>query len=665
MNEEMDPELPNEAIYRMEREDDVDPAEIDDEIHRMEQEEPPHPHPSLKYQEIKPPFFLDEDRYKKLYKCYLLPEHGPHDIQPNTLYFTRDSERRIHYKFLLLKNKLRSSYKSALNALENADWGAATRGSATGQPNPKKITYGWYPQTPGHIAGHGFDSVRSEPTLSQPGLAHGLRPMVRAMDRLLAEYLPTYYPTALRLAMDALRREDENEEKYLDRVRNNPKSPFPEKDVAVLKGMDMMGWVPDMAAYMLWGTVFSTLELNKHIVFRAHEDEYNAESTLVCIAALGTWVGGRIILPRYGFGADLEPYDLLIVDNRDEFHGNLGPLVGPQESPRFSVVAFLHSNVLEYANREGLWKTKAETPIPFTYTPNFLTKEEANELAAYFDTLPSMPAETALPGTFSVRKTKWGKEIKRQSLGYIARNAFNDRRNWGTEYADIDTAPEIIQRFRRKLAAHAGQEINYISILKYPNSEAVINWHNHAEDRWHNSPVWDVTVGPTERRFWAREVANPKTTVTSVLAEVGSLVTLPSSMNTTHEHAILKDKTMGVRYSINCKSLPLYGVWDCHAGKNYPKDAVYVGRRVMDRKGNVIREGTIFGNGMTDKDAFKTEAEFREYAEKQLENPAFRAEVEKLRGKHLLCWCVQTGPDRDEFCHARVWLEIANRKALD
>lgn len=317
----------------------------------------------------------------------------------------------------------------------------------------------------------------------------------------------------------------------------------------------------------------------------------------------------------------------------------------------------MHSSILDYANREGLWKPKTssdspaatQTSAPFTYTPNFLTNDEANELAAYFDTID-----------FHKRKTKWGKEIKRQSLGYIARNAFNDRKNWGTEYADIDTAPEIIQRFRRKLAAHTGEEINYVSILKYPNSDAIINWHNHREDQWHNSPVWDVTVGPTERHFWAREVANPKTTVTSVLAEVGSLVTLPASMNTTHEHAILKDKTTGVRYSINCKSLPLYAVWDCHAGRNYPKDAVYVGRRVMDRKGNVIREGTMFGNGMTDKEAFTTEAEFREYAEKQLENPVFRAELEKLRGEHLLCWCVQTGPKRAEFCHARVWLELIN-----
>jgi len=42
--------------------------------------------------------------------------------------------------------------------------------------------------------------------------------------------------------------------------------------------------------------------------------------------------------------------------------------------------------------------------------------------------------------------------------------------------------------------------------------------------------------------------------------------------------------------------------------------------------------------------------------------PAFRAQaIKELRGKHLLCWCPQDGPDREEFCHARVWKEVVNR----
>lgn len=104
-------------------------------------------------------------------------------------------------------------------------------------------------------------------------------------------------------------------------------------------------------------------------------------------------------------------------------------------------------------------------------------------------------------------------------------------------------------------------------------------------------------------------------------------------------------------------------VWDCHAGKQFPAEAVYVGCKVS-MYGRILREGSIFGNGanplVSHRGSFKTEREFRDYATKRLADREFRAEVEKLRGKHLLCWCVQDGPKRAEFCHARVWLELAN-----
>jgi hypothetical protein len=105
-------------------------------------------------------------------------------------------------------------------------------------------------------------------------------------------------------------------------------------------------------------------------------------------------------------------------------------------------------------------------------------------------------------------------------------------------------------------------------------------------------------------------------------------------------------------------------VWDCHAGKNYPPDAVYVGCRVLNRQGGVIREGSVFGNGvnplLSHKGALHSEREFHAYAIEKLKDPLFRAEAEKLRGRDLLCWCVQEGERRAEFCHARVWLEMLN-----
>jgi hypothetical protein len=360
-----------DEIYRMERDENDDPEPIDDEIYRMEQEEPPRPHPGLTDQPINP--ILSEEKYEHLRGCFLLPEHGTRDIQPNTVYF--EPERK-QIKFLVLKGVLRDPgllsrhpyiydedpYKRALDALGNkfTKWGDATRDSAGGQPNPRKITWGFYKQKPGHQKGNNYYSIRSKPTLEQPHLAFGLKPLVRAMDACLMEYLPTYYPRALQHTLHAEQRDDALEDDW-SRV---PLSPLPEMTgdyVARVRGID--GPWPGQI-YTLWGTVFSTLELNKHIVFKAHEDENNIKGDLICIAALGDWVGGRLIFPRYGFGADLEPGDVLICDNANELHGNLGPLVGPRLSPRFSVVAFMHSYVLDYANREGLWKPKTSSNSP-------------------------------------------------------------------------------------------------------------------------------------------------------------------------------------------------------------------------------------------------------------------------------------------------------------
>jgi Domain of unknown function (DUF4326) len=83
--------------------------------------------------------------------------------------------------------------------------------------------------------------------------------------------------------------------------------------------------------------------------------------------------------------------------------------------------------------------------------------------------------------------------------------------------------------------------------------------------------------------------------------------------------------------------------------------------------GKVVREGTIYGNDVKPLERHshpiaQTEEEFRLYAENKMFDDTFRTKVIKdLRGKHLLCWCIQDGPERAPFCHARVWLDIVNR----
>jgi site-specific DNA-methyltransferase (adenine-specific) len=108
-----------------------------------------------------------------------------------------------------------------------------------------------------------------------------------------------------------------------------------------------------------------------------------------------------------------------------------------------------------------------------------------------------------------------------------------------------------------------------------------------------------------------------------------------------------------VRYAVNCKALSPHRprIWDCHAGKKYPADAVYVGREVKDRRGKLIRAASPFGN------PYLSPEEFRAYAEEKMKDAAFAGQVMALRGKDLLCWCRPHEADR---CHARIWLELAN-----
>ena len=122
-----------------------------------------------------------------------------------------------------------------------------------------------------------------------------------------------------------------------------------------------------------------------------------------------------------------------------------------------------------------------------------------------------------------------------------------------------------------------------------------------------------------------------------------------------------------MRISVNTKCLVRPRVFSLKDGwGKYPRWAVYVGCR-FEAHGKLVREGTIYGNGVNPLTghypmAAQDEAGFRQYAEERMTDPIFRVQaLRDLRGKHLLCWCRQSGPERAAFCHARVWLEMANR----
>jgi len=186
--------------------------------------------------------------------------------------------------------------------------------------------------------------------------------------------------------------------------------------------------------------------------------------------------------------------------------------------------------------------------------------------------------------------------------------------------------------------------------------------------------IWKIREGEQPKPEWEEETAS------------GDLVEMPVGFHDDYKHAVLPQKHFAAaRISLTFRNPDLSAggpwapqhtprVWDCHVGKKYPKDAVYVGCQVRNRKGGVIREGTIFGNGKNplvshrpwavgkkSDPPSKNATAFRAYAERKMLDLAFRQQAEQLRGRHLLCWCAQKGKKRAKFCHARVWLELINR----
>ena len=63
----------------------------------------------------------------------------------------------------------------------------------------------------------------------------------------------------------------------------------------------------------------------------------NLDGALSCLSAFGDFAGGELCFPRFGISCPFEPGDVLIGDNANEQHGNIGPLSGE----RISIVAYM------------------------------------------------------------------------------------------------------------------------------------------------------------------------------------------------------------------------------------------------------------------------------------------------------------------------------------
>jgi hypothetical protein len=259
-----------------------------------------------------------------------------------------------------------------------------------------------------------LEDVLRAGTRDQFFLAMRLVPLIQDFQSALQQHLPEYWQFHLAQAKKLVRPPDEKLE-TLHRVAD----PHQKRMLEV--------WDQTQYYHFMGVEAFSTLTLNHNILFGAHADRRNMPGTLGCLTALGDYAGGALCFPRLGVAFDLRPRDLLVADTNEEFHGSSSLIVGD----RYSVVAYLHGGLdkgwrpaydkrgalkgiakITDRNKHALRRIdmrdgsqvaaagNSEVTPPFTYTPNFLTRDETDELTTYFETLPSMPAKTAFAGNF-------------------------------------------------------------------------------------------------------------------------------------------------------------------------------------------------------------------------------------------------------------------------
>ena len=167
------------------------------------------------------------------------------------------------------------------------------------------------------------------PTRDELPHAMMLGPLVGDLEAAMREHLPAYYKFHMYQAQKLVLPPDEIFIQKPWKVGD----PFQRWQ---LEKLAVSGF-----AHFPGGKAFSTLTLNKNILFGAHDDGNNMPHTFSCITALGDFVGGELCFPRFGIGFDVQPHDVLISDTNDEFHCSSRVVVGK----RYSIVAYLQGKL--------------------------------------------------------------------------------------------------------------------------------------------------------------------------------------------------------------------------------------------------------------------------------------------------------------------------------
>jgi hypothetical protein len=127
-------------------------------------------------------------------------------------------------------------------------------------------------------------------TARRPEMLDGNERLIKLIDQLYAQYLPTFHA------------------KQWAEVEKVPR-------------------------WRLWNTVFTTIYLGKNLRTAYHTDRGNLRGVMTAIMPMGKFTGGELVLARWRIAIASKPGDLLLFDPQ-QLHGNL-PFEGERLSAAF------------------------------------------------------------------------------------------------------------------------------------------------------------------------------------------------------------------------------------------------------------------------------------------------------------------------------------------
>jgi len=146
----------------------------------------------------------------------------------------------------------------------------------------------------GYLNGH-----ETPLTIKRPEMLQGNKPLIKLVDSLYKQYLPTFYA------------------KQRAEIEKAPHC-------------------------RLWHTVFSTIYIAKNFRTAYHTDSGNLPGVMSALMPMGKFTGGELVLPWWRIAFAFKPGDLLLFPAQEELHGNL-----PFEGERLSAIFYCERRIAD------------------------------------------------------------------------------------------------------------------------------------------------------------------------------------------------------------------------------------------------------------------------------------------------------------------------------